>query len=44
LTPQDMSHLWEYYRDWGNLTHRSQESISAFSSCLDTKHKQLEKL
>jgi hypothetical protein len=44
LTPQDMSHLWEYYRDWGGLVHKNQESISAFSSRLDTKHKQLEKL
>ena len=44
LTPQDMNHLWDYYREWGTIQHRSVESISAFSSRLSTKHQQLSKL
>jgi hypothetical protein len=37
LAPQDMSHLWEYYRDWGALQHKNQETISGFSSRFETK-------
>jgi hypothetical protein len=44
LAPQDMSHLWEYYRDWAGLQHKSQETISGFSSRLETKRQQLSKL
>jgi hypothetical protein len=39
-----MSHLWEYYRDWGAFHHKNQETISGFSSHLETKRQQLSKL
>jgi hypothetical protein len=44
LTLQDISHLWDYYRDWENLNHHSLKSISALCSRLRTKNQQLAKL